>query len=116
MRQTRVYIDLVGLSQADAASRLLESVRLDRARAKPERPPDFPGAPAISDTVPQFPRQGPSITNLPARNPNFTGREQLLETLHQELGTAAKSPGPRQGRSTLRARARPSWCSSLAPV
>jgi tetratricopeptide (TPR) repeat protein len=87
--QTRVYIDLVGLSQADAASRLLESVRRDRTRAKPERPPSFPGAPAPTDVVPQFPRQGPSITNLPARNPNFTGRDHLLETLHRELGTAA---------------------------
>jgi tetratricopeptide (TPR) repeat protein len=87
--QTRVYIDLVGLSQADAASRLLESVRRDRARAKPEQPPGFPGAAATTGTVPLFPRHGPTITNLPARNPNFTGREQLLETLHRELGAAA---------------------------
>ena len=71
--QTRVYIDLVGLSQADAASRLLESVGRDRARAKPERPPSFPGAAATTDAVPRFPRQGPSISNLPARGERCSG-------------------------------------------
>jgi tetratricopeptide (TPR) repeat protein len=82
--QTRIYVDLVGLSQDDAAARLLEAV--SRKRAKPPRQPVFPG-----DEEPRFPRRGPSISNLPARNPNFTGRDVLLETLNRELQRAGNA-------------------------
>jgi hypothetical protein len=47
-----IFLDLVGLSDADARTRLLEGV--DHDRAKPETAPDFPG-----DDAPNFPGAGP---------------------------------------------------------
>ena len=33
----------------------------------------------------RFPGRGPAVSNLPARNRNFSGRDELLEQLHAEL-------------------------------
>lgn len=81
--------------------------------AAEERPPDAAGAasaaslrargPAFGLTVPRE-RPGEDIPtiwgNVPPRNPNFTGREQFLDELHQRLaagGTTAVLPAALHG-------------------
>jgi hypothetical protein len=80
---TRIYIDLVGLDRGTARRRLLEGVR--QSRQRPEHEPGFPGGPVAGVVEPRFPGQRPQISNLPGRNPNFTGRGELLERLGEEL-------------------------------
>jgi tetratricopeptide (TPR) repeat protein len=77
-----VYIDLVDSDELSAKERLLQGV--ESTRAKPSQPPKFPGGALIA--APRFPLAFPSIWNIPyIRNPNFTGREQLLQDLHDAL-------------------------------
>jgi hypothetical protein len=98
---TRVYIDLVGLGRQQARRRLLEGVK--RGRRRPEREPGFPGQQRAGDGVgePRFPALGPEVTNLPGRNPHFTGRSGLLEQLrtrlHAEPGAAVTQTGAIHG-------------------
>jgi hypothetical protein len=84
--QTRVYIDLVGLSRQRARARLLEGIR---PAGRPEREPPFPGSPptraAAAGQEPRLPGLGLAVTNLPARNRGFIGRADLLERLQREL-------------------------------
>jgi tetratricopeptide (TPR) repeat protein len=91
---TRIYIDLAGASRPTARQRLLDGVR--RGRRRPDREPPGPwgtagGALRRDQEEPRFPAQGPSITNLPRRNLNFTGRTKLLEGLHSTLQSSAGS-------------------------
>jgi hypothetical protein len=82
---SRVYIDLVDVAEEEARRRLLTGV--DQSGARPTSAP-FPGAAAGTK---RFPGQEPAISNLPARNPNFSGRSEPLEQLHASLqaGSAA---------------------------
>jgi tetratricopeptide (TPR) repeat protein len=80
---SRVYIDLVDTDEEEARRRLLTGI--DQSGARPTSIP-FPGLGAK-----RFPGQGPAVSNLPARNLNFSGRDELLEQLHASLqaGSAA---------------------------
>jgi tetratricopeptide (TPR) repeat protein len=81
--QGRIFVDLVAVDEAEAASRLRQGLAasLEGARSKPPAAPLFPGG------QPSFPGTGPAISNLPPRNPNFTGRAELLDALAERLGT-----------------------------
>jgi tetratricopeptide (TPR) repeat protein len=85
---SRVYVDLVGADEAAARKRLLAAV--DPGRPRPTTAA-FPGegagpSPDIGVQA-RFPGLGPTITNLPPRNLNFSGRDGPLLTLHDNLHT-----------------------------
>jgi tetratricopeptide (TPR) repeat protein len=92
---TRVYVDLVGLDEVAAQQRLLGGVREGDRPGRPTTAPVFPGHPAMQAAglrpAPEFPGLGPAISNLAPRNPNFTGRTELLAALAGSLaaGTTA---------------------------
>jgi tetratricopeptide (TPR) repeat protein len=82
-----VYIDLVGTNEQTAKEALLN--RIKNERAKPTQPPVFPGQPSTtSKPKPDFPGITPSERpwKVPhQRNLFFTGREKVLEKLHQAI-------------------------------
>jgi tetratricopeptide (TPR) repeat protein len=88
-----VYIDLVGLDEAAARARLREELA---AAVRGQRPlpaeAAFPGGgPAAAEVGrPRFPTALPPVWNLPfRRNPSFTGREQALAELAEQLEQSA---------------------------
>lgn len=77
-----VYIDLVDLEESLAKKALLDGLKTERA--KPPVKPKFPGASQPS----VFPGALPRIWNVPhQRNPNFTGRDNLIVELHESLNS-----------------------------
>ncbi len=81
------YIDLVGLGEAEAREKLLAGIR--REPARPSIAPGFPGSVQLSlIEQPRFPGALPPIWNIPyQRDMFFTGREDILEKLHNTLTT-----------------------------
>jgi tetratricopeptide (TPR) repeat protein len=90
-----IYIDLVSLDEVAARDALLAGVK--RERARPSRPPAFPrdtarAAPRTVTRSPRFPGALPPIWNVPhRRNPNFTGRADLLEAIEKALASGQRA-------------------------
>lgn len=101
---SRVYVDLVDTDEPTAKRLLLAGV--GEAGARPTSAP-FPGA---ARGAKRFPGQGPAVSNLPARNRNFSGRGELLEQLHASLQAGSAAAVVPMGRCMgWAAWARPSW-------
>jgi tetratricopeptide (TPR) repeat protein len=79
---SRVYIDLVGLDEPAATTRLRAGIQQGRARPPGRRP--FPGQPPAAGGC-RYPGRLPEVFGVPARNPNFTGRGALLQALRRRL-------------------------------
>ncbi|MEO7718668.1 MAG: toll/interleukin-1 receptor domain-containing protein [Capsulimonas sp.] len=89
---TIVYADFVGHDEATCRTVLLSAVA--EGRQKPASPPAFPGGtsaptPQQKEATPPFPGSLPSNWQAPPRNSVFTGRETILENLHERLTTDA---------------------------
>ena len=79
-----VYIDLVRKESKEAKAFLLQELRhvLEESPRTPKQAPGFPGE---DKSEPRYPGSYPEGWNIPRRNPNFTGRDQLLQDLHSSL-------------------------------
>jgi hypothetical protein len=76
-----VSIDVFAMAEAKAKARLRAMVAAAvSGRAKPAEPPRYPGDRAVR-REPQFPGALPTVWQVPARNPNFTGRGGELADL-----------------------------------
>jgi hypothetical protein len=83
-----MFCDLTGLGADQARRALLDAVS---GRLRPAAEPEFPPAGVIAElgrlhgSEPQLPGTLPQIWNIPARNPAFTGREDVLLAICEGL-------------------------------
>ncbi|PRX22147.1 tetratricopeptide (TPR) repeat protein [Actinoplanes italicus] len=84
-----VVPDVFGLSPDKAATSLIDAVRrvVDPAppRAVSAVSPPYPDARPVVDHGPRPPGSSPAVWNLARRNPSFTGRDGMLNRLHDAL-------------------------------
>jgi tetratricopeptide (TPR) repeat protein len=90
---SRVYVDLVDVDEAGARKRLLAAV--DRNRPRPTSAV-FPGGrgPArgqtdTAATALRFPGTLPEVCSLPPQNRNFTGRDEVVRRVYEDLRASA---------------------------
>jgi hypothetical protein len=81
------HIDLTGLAEPDAVRVLLHRLQARTGRGQPHPFPGGSRSPASDRPVGRFPDVRPPVWRVPARNPNFTGRDRMLEELHALLTT-----------------------------
>ena len=85
-----VGVDLFGLAEATAKARLRRMVSAAiTGRAKPDVPPEFPGAGRAMPREARFPGALPQVWKVPAQNPNFTGRDPDLDKLARALAAGS---------------------------
>jgi hypothetical protein len=85
-----VSVDLFGIAESEARTRLRRLIAGALAgRVKPDTAPLFPGAGRAIARKPLFPDALPSVWQVPARNPNFTGRGADLAALAAALASGA---------------------------
>jgi TIR domain/NB-ARC domain len=78
-----IHLNLTGLAPEQAAAKLLDGMR--PGTAEPTVAPAFPGRPRPGAGQGRGPGRHPEVSNLPARNAAFAGREDLLDQLRDRL-------------------------------